>query len=104
MYECFTIGKVIPKISWLLFKSFFKRIYKKYLYRKFHPIFLLYHFSFLLVLLDLSYIYDIFNMIFNDGDISFENLLIFSFISIAGFQSLLFAMWMDIQDNENLYK
>lgn len=98
------IFKVIPKISWLLIKSFFKRIYKKYLYRRFHPIFLLYHFAFLLGLLDLAYIYDVMKVIFGDADISFENLLIFSFISIAGFQSFLFAMWMDIQDNEKLYK
>jgi hypothetical protein len=30
--------------------------------------------------------------------------LAFSFAFISGFQSLLFAMWMDIQDNERLYK
>ena len=31
-------------------------------------------------------------------------LLVFMFLFISGFQSLLFAMWMDIQDNERLYK
>ena len=38
--------KVIPSISFLLFKSFFKRLYVKYLFRDFHPIFLFYHFAF----------------------------------------------------------
>lgn len=98
------IFKVIPKISWLLIKSFLKRLYKKYLYKNFHPIFLLYHFSLFLFILDLKYFYTIIKVFITNKDISFEDLLIFSFLTIAGFQSLLFAMWMDIQDNEKLYK
>jgi len=35
---------------------------------------------------------------------SFETLFAFTFLGVSGFQSLLFAMWMDIQDNERLYK
>ena len=31
-------------------------------------------------------------------------LLVFMFLFISGFQSILFAMWMDIQDNNRLYK
>lgn len=98
------IFKVIPKISWLLIKSFFKRLYKKYLFKRLHPIFILYHFSFLLFLLDIRYLLEVIYTIFTNNGISFENLLIFSFISISAFQSLLFAMWMDVQDNEELYK
>jgi len=30
--------------------------------------------------------------------------MIFIFLIISGFQSLLFAMWMDIQDNDRLQK
>jgi hypothetical protein len=36
--------------------------------------------------------------------LTFQSLTIFIFLFISGFQSLLFAMWMDIQDNERLYK
>ena len=35
------ILKVIPKISWLLLKSFVKRLWGKYFLRDFHPLFLI---------------------------------------------------------------
>ena len=50
------IYKVIPCISWLLFRSFFKRLWVKYLFRDFHPLFLLYHGSFILGILVLPYL------------------------------------------------
>ena len=43
------IWKVVPTVSALLFRSFFKRLYAKYLLRDFHPLFLLYHFAFVLM-------------------------------------------------------
>ena len=98
------IGNVIPKISFLLFKSFFKRLWIKYLFRDFHPLFLLYHFSFFLCITWLPYLYKVAKVIYTGANISFETLFAFSFLTITAFQSLLFAMWMDIQDNERLYK
>jgi hypothetical protein len=35
---------------------------------------------------------------------NYEPLLAFIFLFIGFFQSLVFAMWMDIQDNDRLYK
>ena len=35
---------------------------------------------------------------------NFETLFAFTFLGISSIQSFLFAMWMDIQDNERLYK
>lgn len=98
------IFKVIPKISWLLVRSFFKRLYIKYLFKSFHPIFLLYHFSAVLFIFNIKNLITVLNVFFEGDDISFENLLIFSFVAISSFQSLILAMWMDIQDNEKLYK
>lgn len=98
------IGKVIPKISWLLFKCFFKRLWIKYLFRDFHPLFLLYNFSFLLGLIWLPYLFKVAAAIYTGANVSFETLFAFSFLSITAFQSFLFAMWMDIQDNDRLYK
>ena len=99
------VMKVIPRISWLLFKSFFKRLWVKYLFRDFHPLFLLYNLSFILFLFSLPFAVDIIEKVFTKGEaILGNNLLIFVFLVISGFQSLLFAMWMDIQDNERLYK
>lgn len=98
------IVEVILPISWLLFISFFKRLWVKYLFRDFHPLFLLYNYSFLLGVIMIPYAAKIANLIFQNERISYETLLVFVFIATSGFQSLLFAMWMDMQDNERLYK
>ena len=98
------IGKVIPRISWLLFKSFFKRLWQKYLFRDFHPLFLLYNLSFLLLILSITYLLKIINTYFLNTQTGTLPVLAFFFLFITGIQFLLFAMWMDIQDNERLYK
>jgi len=99
------IRKVIPKISWLLLRSFFKRLWQKYLIRSFHPLFLLYAFSFLLFIASIPFLVHILGNAFALNQTTPNSiLLIFIFLVIFSFQSLLFAMWMDIQDNESLYK
>ncbi len=98
------IGKVVPRISWLLFKSFFKRLWIKYLFRDFHPLFLLYNFSILLIIAWLPFLYKVIKALALGQNITFQTLFAFTFLSISAFQSFLFAMWMDIQDNERLYK
>ena len=98
------IFKVILPIFWLLSKSFFKRLWFKYLFRDFHPLFLLYHFSFLLGLICAPYFFKIVKAFFTGTVLSAEPLLAFIFCFISGTQSLFFAMWMDMQNNERLYK
>ncbi len=98
------IFKVIPKISWLLIKSFFKRLWIKYLFRDFHPLFLLYNFAFILGIFWLPYLFRVSKSLIIGTSNSFETLFAFTFLGISCFQSFLFAMWMDIQDNEKLYK
>jgi len=98
------ISRVIPGIAWLLFKSFFKRLWIKYLFRDFHPLFLLYHFSFILGLCSIPYAIKIILIILAGESVSPLTMLAFFFLFTSSFQSLLFAMWMDIQDNERLYK
>ena len=98
------ILKVIPRIAWLLFKGFFRRLWHKYLFRDFHPLFLLYHFSFLLGILWLPYLYKVSKALLTETPMGFETLFAFTFLGISSIQSFLFAMWMDIQDNERLYK
>jgi glycosyltransferase involved in cell wall biosynthesis len=95
--------KIIPRISFLLIFSFIKRLWIKYFFKDFHPLFLLYNFSVLLFLLDLKYIYKIIYAFINQVQLNFEPIFAFLFLTISAFQSLLFAMWMDIQDNERLY-
>ncbi len=98
------VTQVIPHISWLLLKSFFKRLWVKYLFRDFHPLFLLYHFSFILGLCSLPYAFKIVSLVLSGEAVSPLTMLAFFFLFTGSFQSLLFAMWMDIQDNERLYK
>jgi len=99
------IWKVVPRISWLLFKLFFKRLWFKYLFRDFHPLFLLYHISFILFIASIPYGIKILNLsFFMNIKVNPVTVLAFFFLFISAFQSLLFAMWMDIQDNERLYK
>jgi glycosyltransferase involved in cell wall biosynthesis len=98
------VQRVIPRIAWLLFKSFFIRLWQKYLFRDFHPLFLLYNISFLLILGTIPYGIKILYIIWKGASANPLTVLAFFFLFITGFQSLLFAMWMDIQDNERLYK
>lgn len=99
------VWKVIPRISFLLFKSFFKRLYFKYLFRSFHPLFLLYHFAFVLLIINIPFAIRVLtNTINPKSHLSLESLLIFIFLTISGLQSLFFAMWMDMMDNERLQK
>ncbi len=98
------VFKVIPRISWLLFKLFWIRLYKKYLFRDFHPLFLLYHLAMLLLLINIPYLVAVLNDVFGGQKISTNSFIAFMFLSISGFQSLFFAMWMDMMDNQRLQK
>ncbi len=96
--------KVIPRISFLLFKLFWVRLYKKYLLRDFHPLFLFYHFAILLFLINIPYAIAVFNDILDVQRVSTNSFIAFMFLSITGFQLIFFAMWMDMMDNQRLQK
>jgi len=98
------IIKVMPKIAWLLLRSFFKRLWVKYLFRDFHPLFLLYHYAIIAGLASLPYAWKVLRAGLFNYSLNFQTTLAFMFLSISAFQAIMFAMWMDIQDNERLYK
>lgn len=98
------IKKVIFKISWLLFISFFKRMWKKYFVRDFHPLFLFYMIGIFLGICSVPFMIQIGCNLLTPNVTPESILIIFIFLFISAFQSFLFAMWMDIQDNERLYK
>lgn len=101
------IGKVIPRVSWLLFRSFFKRIWNRYFFKDFHPLFLLYNLSFVLFFISIPFAVRIINYLLTAAvtpDRPILNSIMFLFLFVSAVQFLLFAMWMDIQDNERLYK
>ena len=98
------IGKVIPRISKLLILSFFKRLWRRYFLKSFHPLFILYHMGFLMLTASIPFGIKILIRVFESVDANPVTVLAFAFLFFSGFQSLLFAMWMDIQDNERLNK
>lgn len=99
------IWSVIPRVSWLLFKSFFKRIWIRYFIKDFHPLFLLYNLSILLAIISLPFLDKVMHHVFiSKTPANPVTVLAYIFLAISSFQSLLFAMWMDIQDNDRLYK
>lgn len=99
------IWKIVPRVSWLLFKSFFKRIFWKYLVRDFHPLSLFYFFGIGLGVVNLGFFAKIFNdVILKGGSVTHGIYTAFMLFSLFSFQLIGFAMWMDIQDNQRLYK
>ena len=86
------------------FCNYLNRLWIKYLIRDFHPLFLLYHLSFVLWIATLPYCLKILKIVaFAKESVPALTMLAFIFLFTSAFQSLLFAMWMDIQDNERLY-
>lgn len=99
------IFKVIPTVSWLLIKGFFKRMFEKYFKRSFHPLFLFYMAGITMVILDIPFLAKIvIDVLIKNGTVPLGNYMIFVLLTLFGFQSLGFGMWMDIQDNEKLNK
>jgi len=99
------ILKVSIPILLLLTKSFFNRLKVKYLYRSFHPLFLLYWAAIIITIINSYFFFQLLSNFFNpNSKTPTDYLIIFIFLSISAFQSFLFAMWMDIQDNERLSK
>ncbi len=96
------LHKVIPKISYLLFKNFFWRMKEKYVIRDFHPLVFFYFLSFFLFIIDIGLIIRLLVILFDTGRLAPMNMLSIIFVSITGLQFLLFAMWFDMDYNRHL--
>jgi len=87
------------KVSPMLLRGFFWRLFKKYLFRDFHPLFFFYLLGILLfpagIIWGLILIY--FQM--TGKGVSGPRAVLDSILIIIGFQSLLFAMLFDMQKN-----
>lgn len=96
------LHKYIPSVSLLLLKLFIKRLKTKYLWA-FHPILLYYVFGIIMLLtggIFGSYILlvDIFELTV----IGYGWMILGAIMIITGFNAILFAIWLDMQDNEDL--
>ena len=94
--------KVIPKISWLLFKGFWRRIFFKYVIQDFHPLIFFYLLGVILFPTGLlSGLYLLCYRLFQ-GPVAVTSALFSVFLFISGLQSLFFAMWFDMEYNKDL--
>jgi len=94
--------KVIPKISWLLIKGFWKRLFFKYVIKDFHPLIFFYILSFILLGASVPLTIRLFYVWAVTGNIPGINTMALVFTLISGLQTLFFGMWFDMEYNKNL--
>jgi glycosyltransferase involved in cell wall biosynthesis len=94
--------RVIPRISWLLFKGFWRRLLFKYVIKDFHPLVFFYILSCVLLLASLPLAIRLFYVWGVTGDIPNINAMALIFTLISGLQTLFFGMWFDMEYNKNL--
>jgi glycosyltransferase involved in cell wall biosynthesis len=96
------IRKVVPRISWLLWKGFFWRLREKYVIRDFHPLVFFYFLGFLMTTLGL--VLGIIETILRiaGNHITPATIVLVALLLISGSQFTLFAMWFDMESNKDL--
>jgi glycosyltransferase involved in cell wall biosynthesis len=93
------LWKVIPTISLLLFRRFWWRIWTRYVVRDFHPLVFFYVFGVVLTVTGLGLgVYSVIERFYGPPPSSATAVLI-ALLVISGFQSLLWAMWFDQDEN-----
>jgi hypothetical protein len=91
--------RMIPRLSWLLFKRFLHRMWQKYVIRDFHPLVFFYSLGAFLGLVCLPLIARIVVLWTRTGRIPPINALALMFCAISSLQLLMFAMWFDMDYN-----
>jgi glycosyltransferase involved in cell wall biosynthesis len=95
--------RMIPKLSWLLFKLFLWRMWQKYVIRDFHPLVFFYLMAFFLLVASIPLGLRVFILwLVLGGTIPAINALAWMSSVIAGLQSLFFAMWFDMEYNRHV--
>jgi glycosyltransferase involved in cell wall biosynthesis len=94
--------RMIPHLSWLLFRMFTYRMWHKYVIRDFHPLVFFYIFAFFLLIASVPLWIRVFYRWLILGFIPPINALAGMSGVIAGLQSLFFAMWFDMEYNSGL--
>jgi glycosyltransferase involved in cell wall biosynthesis len=96
------IRRVVPRISWLLWKGFFWRMREKYVIRDFHPLVFFYFFGFVMTTVGL--VLGLFETVRRLGGhtITPATIVLVALLLISGSQFTLFAMWFDMESNKDL--
>jgi glycosyltransferase involved in cell wall biosynthesis len=96
------LRRVIPRISWLLFKGFWWRMAQKYVIRDFHPLVFFYAFGVLMTAAGLMLGVVEVVLRFLGNEITPATIVLVAVLLIAGLQLTLFAMWFDMEANKDL--
>jgi glycosyltransferase involved in cell wall biosynthesis len=94
--------RMIPRLSWLLFKLFLYRMWQKYVIRDFHPLVFFYAMGAGLFVPGLIFGLYLFFYRLLDGSIAPTSALFAVFLFVTGLQALFFAMWFDMEYNREL--
>ena len=97
------IRRVVPRISWLLFKGFWWRLREKYVIRDFHPLVFFYALGALMTVLGLvlGLVVAVSRLAFGN-EITTPTIVLVALLLISGTQFTLFAMWFDQESNKDL--
>lgn len=93
--------KYMYKTSWLLLKLFFRRLWQRYVILDFHPLILFYLFALfntIIILIPFTIRFLIFFS--RDGVVPRTTFTVLVFTFLITFQSVLFAVWMDMDYNK----
>ncbi len=96
------LWKVIPTISVLLLRGFFRRLFVKYVIKDFHPLVLFYSLSMITIPISFLFFCRVWYVYLSRGFVPFTSHLLFWFLFISGLQTFLFAMWFDMEYNREL--
>jgi glycosyltransferase involved in cell wall biosynthesis len=96
------IRRILFTLPMLLFKLFVRRMVHKYIIRDFHPLVLFYLFGAVLFLIDLPLVIRFLTLWAINGNVPPITALAIIFVTLLGFQSLLFAMLFDMEANKAL--
>lgn len=96
------LQKVIPRLSWLLFKCFLWRMKVKYVIHDFHPLVFFYLLGMTLLPAGaFSGFYLLCHRLFV-GPVAATSALFSVFLFVSGLQTLFFGMWFDMEYNKDL--
>jgi len=96
------LWKVIPTMSWMLFKAFLWRLKTKYVIRDFHPLVLFYFLGLILTFAGLGLGIAVTVLRILGNGITPATVVLVALLLISGIQFLLFAMLFDMESNRDL--
>jgi hypothetical protein len=96
------LRKVIPTMSWMLWKAFLWRLKTKYVIRDFHPLVLFYVLGLILTFVGLALGIAVTILRILGNGITPATVVLVALLLISGIQFLLFAMLFDMESNRDL--